>query len=144
MPAKTEQSQCDGRWEEHIRFAWSGREDALSPNISGDGRRVSMRLPSMLVLYPEQRKVVPTGMRLEIPDGFVGMAISDGNLARERGVVVAGGTRIVAPGDTSEFVVTLQNLGRDPVHMEKGTRVFSLVLVPCPSIVLDEVESVGD
>ena len=144
MPAKTEDQQSNGRWEEHLRFAWVGREDALKPNISGDGRRVSMRLSSRLVLYPEQRKVVETGMRLEIPDGFIGMAISDGNLAKEQGVVVAGGTRIAAPGDTSEFVVTLQNLGRNPVHMERGTRVFSLVLVPCPRIVLDEASSLEE
>lgn len=134
----------DDSWTERLRFSKTGAERALRPNVSGDGRRVSMRLSSSLILFPEQRKAIPTGMRFDVPDGLVGMAISDGNLARERGIVVAGGTRIVAPGDTGEFVVTLQNLGRDPVSMDEGTRVFSLVLVPCPRIALEEVDDIGD
>lgn len=110
----------------------------LRATLSGDSHRISMRLVSTLVLFPEQRKPVHTGYCLDVPDGYVALAITDGTLAREHGVVVAGGTKITVPGDGNELIVTMQNLGRDPVSLEEGTRIFSILLCACPTIEFEE------
>lgn len=122
------------------RLAGDGDAIPMRATVSRDGRRISMRTTSELVLYPEQRKPVRTGYCLDVPDGYVALAITDGTLAREAGVVVAGGTKITVPGDGSELVVTMQNLGRDPARIGIGTRIFSILLCACPTIELEEVE----
>lgn len=121
------------------RVATDG-EDPMRATVSGDGRRISMRLAHELVIYPDYRRPVHTGYGLVVPDGYVAMAITDGTLAREQGVVVAGGTKIKVPGDDSELVVTMQNLGRDSARIAAGTRIFSILLCACPAIELEEVE----
>lgn len=108
----------------------------MRATLSGDSHRISMRLASSLVLYPEQRKPVRTGYVLDVPDGYVALAITDGTLAREEGVVVAGGTKIKVPDDETELIVTMQNLGNKPARLDAGTRLFSILLCACPLIEL--------
>lgn len=108
----------------------------MRATLSGDSHRISMRLASGLILYPEQRKPVHTGYSLDVPDGYVALAITDGTLAREEGVVVAGGTKIKVPGDQTELIVTMQNLGNKPARLDAGTRLFSILLCACPLIEL--------
>lgn len=117
----------------------SGEEVApMRATLSRDSHRISMRLTSKVVLFPEQRKAIRTGYRFDVPDGYVALAITDGTLAREQGVVVAGGTKITVPGDEEELVVTMQNLGRHPAHLSSGERIFSILLCACPLIALEE------
>lgn len=123
-----------------VRLAFRQEDvaDALEVRVSRDGIRANMYLKRDFVVFPEQRKVVKTGLHFDIPDGMMGLVVSDGTLSREKGVVVAGGTKIIAPHYFQELVVTLQNLGRDTARMETGERLFSLLLVPCPAIELVE------
>jgi dUTPase len=112
--------------------------------LSDDSHRISMRLASGLIIFPEHRRPIHTGYCLNVPDGYVALAITDGTLARERGVVVAGGTKITVPGDTGELVVTMQNLGREPATLEAGTRIFSILLCSCPTIEFIEEDAPQD
>lgn len=109
----------------------------LRATLSGDSHRISMRLAEGLVLYPDHRRDVRTGYALDVPDGYVALCVTDGTLAREAGVVVAGGTKIKVPGDDTELVVTMQNLGTMPARLTEGTRLFSVLLCACPLIELD-------
>lgn len=130
----------DGNEVARIRINKVAGDDVtpMRATLSGDSHRISMRLASEVVLFPEQRKAIRTGYRLDVPSGYVALAITDGTLAREQGVVVAGGTKITVPGDQGELVVTMQNLGRDPARLSSGTRIFSILLCACPLIELIE------
>ena len=126
----------------HVGMIRIPTDDAepMRATISGDGRRISMRLAHELAIYPEHRRLVHTGYGLNVPNGYVALAITDGTLAREQGVVVAGGTKIKVPGDESELIVTMQNLSRDPARIAAGTRIFSILLCACPMIEIEEID----
>lgn len=105
-------------------------------SVSRDGYRVSMRLARSIALFPSQCKVLRTGLSVRVPEGFVAMVVTDSTLAREYGVSVAGGTKVVTPGEECELVVSLQNLNDTLTRLQDGTRVFSLMLCQCPPVAI--------
>jgi dUTP pyrophosphatase len=74
------------------------------------------------------RAAVPTGLRVAIPVGWVGLVHPRSGLARRNGVTVANAPGTIDAGYRGELQVLLINLGQEPVSLHRGDRVAQLLL----------------
>lgn len=74
------------------------------------------------------RAAVPTGLRVAIPAGWVGLVHPRSGLARRHGVTVANAPGTIDSGYRGELQVLLVNLGDEAVTVQRGDRVAQLLL----------------
>ncbi|MDY7091760.1 MAG: dUTP diphosphatase [Acidobacteriota bacterium] len=79
-------------------------------------------------LEPGQRKLIPTGLVLEIPLGWEGQVRPRSGLALRHGVTVANAPGTVDSDYRGEVGVILINLGAEPFTVRRGERIAQLVV----------------
>src|SRR3954467_8553388 len=78
-------------------------------------------------LAPGERALVPTGVAIALPDGYVGRAHPRSGLAARFGVSIVNAPGTVDAGYRGEITLLLVNLDpRQPVHVTRGDRVWQL------------------
>jgi len=82
-----------------------------------------------VVLNPNSSQVVTTGVRLAIPDGFVGLVFPRSGLA-SKGVTLANSVGVIDSDYRGEIQLALVNRGTDPVQLNAGDRVAQIVFLP--------------
>jgi dUTP pyrophosphatase len=98
-------------------------------------------------LAPGERRVVPTGVALALPDGVAGLVVPRSGLAARHGISVVNGPGLIDPNYRGEVKVVLVNLGRDRFAADAGDRVAQLLLVPFASpevAVVEQLAPFGD
>jgi dUTP pyrophosphatase len=83
-----------------------------------------------LVVDPGSRVAVPTGLVLEIPEGWEGQVRPRSGLAIRHGLTVVNAPGTIDSDYRGEVRVLLVNLGDEAVTVGRGDRVAQLVLAP--------------
>ena len=83
-----------------------------------------------LFIPPLGRTKVPTGLRLEIPEGFEGQVRPRSGLAAKFGVTVLNSPGTIDSDYRGEVAVVLVNLGAEPFAVRNGDRIAQLVIAP--------------
>ena len=80
-------------------------------------------------LAPGERRLVPTGVALALPEGYVGLVHPRSGLAARHGLGIVNAPGTIDAGYRGEVKVLLVNLDRDrPVRLHRGDRVAQLVV----------------
>ena len=95
------------------------------------------------MLEPGERAVVPTGLAVEIPDGYAGFVQPRSGLAARHGIGIVNSPGLIDSGYRGEISVVLLNTGRDPFSVEAGMRIAQLVVAPVASVRLVEVDELA-
>jgi dUTP pyrophosphatase len=80
-------------------------------------------------IAPGARALVPTGVALAIPEGWVGLVHPRSGLAVEHGVTVLNAPGTIDAGYRGEVKVLLVNHGEGAFEVRHGQRVAQLLLV---------------
>jgi dUTP pyrophosphatase len=82
-----------------------------------------------VVLAPGERRLVPTGLAIALPDGFVGLVHPRSGLAAKMGVTVLNAPGTVDAGYRGEILVQLINHDRaNTAKISRGDRIAQLVV----------------
>jgi len=82
-----------------------------------------------VTLEPGQRTLVPTGISLALPEGYVGLVHPRSGLAARSGVSIVNAPGTVDAGYRGEVQVLLVNLDpQERVELRRGDRVAQLVV----------------
>jgi dUTP pyrophosphatase len=101
-------------------------------------------------LEPGRRALVATGVRIALPDGYVGFVVPRSGLAAKHGITIVNAPGTVDAGYRGEIKVCLLNTDVDEAYeIAVGDRIAQLIVMPVPQarfIAVDELpESVrGD
>jgi dUTP pyrophosphatase len=95
------------------------------------------------LLEPGDRAVVPTGVAVEIPDGYAGFVQPRSGLAARHGIGIVNSPGLIDSGYRGEIRVVLLNTGREPFSVEAGMRIAQLVIAPVASVRLVEVDELA-
>lgn len=80
-------------------------------------------------LAPGERALVPTGIGLALPEGYVGLVHPRSGLALRHGLSIVNAPGTVDAGYRGEVKVLLVNTdAREPVRLRRGDRVAQLVV----------------
>lgn len=94
------------------------------------------------VLKPGERAQVPTGLAMEIPDGYVGFVWDKSGLSHKYGLKTLGG--VIDAGYRGEVMVGVVNLGSDSYRIEQYHKVAQLVLQRVEHVHIEEVFALGN
>ena len=98
-----------------------------------------------LTLEPGERSLVPTGVALAIPDGWVGLVHPRSGLAAKHGISIVNAPGTVDAGYRGEILVNLINLDpRDAFTVRRGDRIAQLVVQQVARVEFLEVDSLED
>ncbi|WP_370892171.1 dUTP diphosphatase [Janibacter sp. GXQ6167] len=95
-----------------------------------------------VTLAPGERALVPTGIALEIPPGWVGLVHPRSGLAARHGLTIVNAPGTIDSGYRGEILVNLVNLDpREPITLRPGDRIAQLVLQEVGQADFVEVDS---
>jgi len=98
-----------------------------------------------VTLRPGERGLVPTGVALAIPDGWVGLVHPRSGLAAKHGISIVNAPGTVGAGYRGEILVNLINLDpRDAFTVHRGDRIAQLVVQRVARVEFLEVDSLED
>lgn len=92
---------------------------------SGMDLRANLSAP--LVLAPLERMMVPTGIFLEIPQGYEAQVRPRSGLALKQGLTCLNSPGTIDADYRGELKVILINLSADPQKIEHGDRIAQIV-----------------
>lgn len=99
---------------------------------------------SPLKLENSARQLVPTGLRLQIPEGYEAQVRPRSGLALKHGITVLNSPGTIDHDYRGELMVLLVNLGRESFVVERGMRIAQMVIAPVTRVVLREVDRLDD
>jgi dUTP pyrophosphatase len=98
-----------------------------------------------VTLQPGERSLVPTGVALAIPEGWVGLVHPRSGLAAKHGISIVNAPGTVDAGYRGEILVNLVNLDpRDAFTVRRGDRIAQLVVQQVARVEFLEVDSLED
>ncbi|MEO1686814.1 MAG: dUTP diphosphatase [Pseudomonadota bacterium] len=136
--------------ELRVRLRRLPRHDAALPlpayeTAGAAGADLRACLPDGAVtLAPGARALIPTGLALEIPEGWEGQVRPRSGLALRRGVTVANAPGTIDSDYRGELGVILVNLGDATAPIAHGDRIAQLVLAPVARAVWDVAETLSE
>lgn len=93
-----------------------------------------------VTLAPGERALIPTGVRVAVPDGYEAQVRPRSGLAWRHGLGMVNAPGTIDHGYTGPVRVILINLGREPITIARGERVAQLVVCPVARVAWEEVE----
>ena len=91
-----------------------------------------------LSIKPGGSAVLETGLKIEVPNGFMLQIMNKSGVASKRQLVT--GACVVDNGYNGEIFVNLQNIGTKPQVLEPGQKIAQAVLIPVTIPSLNEIE----
>lgn len=110
----------------------------LRANLRPEDRESGFTLEQM------HRALVPTGLRVEIPEGFEVQIRPRSGLALKFGVTVLNAPGTIDSDYRGELGVVLVNLGAEPFVIGHGDRIAQMIVAPAPQARFDLVERLGE
>ena len=107
---------------------------------SSSGMDLFAALEQEMVLAPGERKLIPTGIALCIPEGYEGQVRPRSGLALREGVTLVNAPGTIDADYRGEVGVLLINLGDEPFKVKRGDRIAQLVIAPVCRAVLEVAE----
>ncbi|MBS3165720.1 dUTP diphosphatase [Candidatus Woesearchaeota archaeon] len=95
-----------------------------------------------MILLPGERKLVPTGISMSIPTGFVGLIWDKSGIAGNHGLKTMGG--VIDSGYRGEIKVVLHNLSDKPFHIEQGAKIAQMLIQTVEQKKIEEVNELDE
>ncbi len=109
----------------HLSTSIVVESEDLIPEFSRDGDAgADLRSKEDYVIEVGQQILVKTGVKIELPKGFVALVCSRSGLALRNGVFVLNAPGIVDSGYRGEVGVILKNAGDQPFEIKRGDAGF--------------------
>lgn len=106
----------------------SDRGNVPTYETSGSaGADIRASLDEPITLMPGERRLIPTGMYIELPDGVEAQIRARSGLSIKHGITMINGVGTVDSDYRGEWNVPLVNLGQEPYTINDGDRIAQAV-----------------
>jgi dUTP pyrophosphatase len=95
-------------------------------------------------LGPMERKLVKTGLKLEIPPGYEGQVRPKSGLAINHGISHANSVGTIDSCYRGEIKVPLINLSNETYKVEKGKKIGQLVFAKVEEAIFEETDELSE
>ncbi len=95
-----------------------------------------------IVLQPHERKLIPTGIAMSIPAGYVGLVWDKSGIATNHGLKTMAG--VIDAGYRGEVKILVHNLSSTPYTVEAGSKIAQLLIQPVEQRKIVEVEELDN
>lgn len=92
------------------------------------GMDIRCHLSAPVTLQPLERKLIPTGLRIELPAGYEAQIRPRSGMALKRGLTILNTPGTIDADYRGEVGIIMINLSNEPQTIEPGERVCQMVI----------------
>lgn len=137
-----------------LRLVWEPGADRSLPlpsyeSAGAAGADIRANLPAEIrhagfCLAPMERRIVPSGLRVEIPSGFEMQIRPRSGLALKHGITLVNTPGTIDSDYRGPLGVLVVNLGAAPFVVKHGERIAQLIVAPVVQAGFEIVDTLGD
>ena len=124
-----------------VQRSGRAREFPLPAYATQGSAGVDLRASEPCVIPPGGRALIPTGLRIALPEGYEAQVRPRSGLALKHGVTLLNSPGTIDSDYRGEVGVILINLGQEPFTVQPGDRIAQMVFAPVTRGVWDEVDA---
>ncbi len=103
---------------------------------------LDLYIPEDLIFKQGERKSIPIGISIEIPEGYVGILFDKSGLSHKHGLKSYGG--IIDAGYRGEIHVGMMNLSDKDYEFKEGDKIIQILIMPVLQAEVVECEELSD
>lgn len=111
---------------------------------AGADLRANLPDRGSLTLEPGARTLVPTGLRIEIPEGYEAQIRPRSGLALKHGITLPNSPGTIDSDYRGPLGVIVMNAGHERFEISHGDRIAQIVVAPVIQARFDLTEALGD
>lgn len=108
------------------------------------GLDLRANLDSPVELFPMQRRIIPTGLFIALPEGYEAQVRPRSGLAVKHGITVLNSPGTIDADYRGEVCVILVNLSDETFVINDGERIAQMVVARCEQVGWEPVETHDD
>jgi dUTP pyrophosphatase len=108
------------------------------------GLDIRANLSESITLSPLERAMVPTGLYVELPEGYEMQIRPRSGLAAKHGITVLNSPGTIDADYRGEIKVILVNLSNTPFTIEPGERIAQMIVASYEQVEWQAVESLSE
>lgn len=108
------------------------------------GMDLRASLPEPLVLAPMERRLVPTGLSVALPEGYEAQVRPRSGLALKHGITLLNAPGTIDADYRGEIGVIVANLSAEPFTIADGDRIAQMVVARHETVCWEAVERLDD
>ena len=101
-------------------------------------------IDSPITLQPMERRIIPTGLHIALPEGYEAQVRPRSGLALKHGITVLNSPGTIDADYRGEIGVLLVNLSREPFVVTEGERIAQMVIARHEKAEMCVVEQLDD
>ena len=101
-------------------------------------------LDAPVTLAPMERRMIPTGLAIALPDGYEAQIRARSGLSIKHGITMVNGIGTVDADYRGEVGALVINLGQEPFVIEPDMRIAQLVIAKYEHITWQESDALSD
>ncbi|SMO88848.1 dUTP diphosphatase [Gracilimonas mengyeensis] len=122
-------------------------KDLPLPNyesVSAAGMDLRAALEAPMTLRPGERKLIPTGLQMALPEGFEAQIRPRSGLAIRNGITMLNTPGTIDADYRGEIKVIAINHGEEEFVVEHGDRIAQMVIAPVKQFPMVEVDELDE
>ena len=113
-------------------------------SVSSAGYDLYACLENSVEIKPGETVKIPTGLAIEVPEGYVGLIFARSGLSINKNIAPANKVGVCDSDYRGEYIVALKNDGDSTYIVKNKDRVAQLVVVPFLDVEFKEVENLTE
>jgi len=101
-------------------------------------------LETAVMLQPMERKLIPTGLHIELPVGYEAQIRPRSGLAFKHGIGIVNSPGTIDADYRGEIKVLLVNLSAEPFEINTGERIAQMIVAKHETVVWSEVDNLSE
>jgi len=96
------------------------------------------------ILKPGERTIIPTGLKIALPDGYEAQIRPRSGLAAKHGISLVNSPGTIDAGYRGEIGVIMINHGQEVFNVETGMRIAQMVIQKVEQVTFEEVDTLDE
>lgn len=113
-------------------------------SVNAAGADLYACIDSSLTISPGQTHLVPTGLAMELPEGYAGLIYARSGLASKKGLAPANKVGVIDSDYRGEVMVALHNHSTVDATIEPNERIAQLVITPYIMAAFNTVDNLNE
>ncbi len=107
------------------------------------GMDLRANLDSPITIYPQEIAMIPTGIFIELPEGYEAQIRPRSGLAL-RGITLPNSPATIDSDYRGEIKIIIMNLGKEPFTINNGDRIAQMVVTKYEKVIWQETELISE
>jgi dUTP pyrophosphatase len=112
--------------------------------VGSAGMDLRAHLTEPIMLKPLQRALIPTGLSIELPDGYEAQVRPRSGLALKKGITILNAPGTIDSDYRGEIKVIMINLSNETTVINTGERIAQMIIAKYEKAILKEVDELSE